>query len=444
MVLPVLEEYHRNGILIDPAHMAKLSAKLRELEAQTAASIEQCVGRPVNWNSPDAVSQLIFKDLGLKPPGRPKLTGTGDVSSADEVLATIRDQHPVVRMIQDGRGFSKLRGTYSDKLPLLVWPDGRIRGTYKYTRTDTGRLAMDTPNLMNIPARSELGNEVRAGFVAQKGCKLASADFSQIEMVVAADLAGDQTMLNVFRNGLDIHTKTVVGVENPCMGHGREFWERMAYQNKLEEAGQHVEWVQEEKKAWKEFKKLKRLVYKTVGFGLLYGQTDEGLQGNIEVNGGPRLPIEEVARISKAWWGMYQGIADWMEEQHRRLRRFGMVWTFCGRIRRIPGAKSRIRRVVNEALRAGGNMPVQGGAQELIKLAMAQVADLVEWFRDVYPNCIVRPLLQIHDELIFELSEDIAEEFCLLLRAIMESVARLAVPIGSSSVLGNTWADLKG
>ena len=438
-ILPMLREFHQHGVLIDPPHFAALSARIRAEEAKVKARIEGLGITGLNWNSPDQVSRLIFKDLGLKPPGRVLRTQSGEVSSDDTMLTSVQDQHPVVTLILDGRELSKLRTTYADKLPLMADSDGRVRGKYSYTRTGTGRLAMSDPNCQNIPARSELGNEVRNGFIAAPGCVLASADYSQIEMVLAADMSGDTVMLDVFRNGLDIHTETVLMTtdQDPIY---REYASRA----KAEENGEKVEWGTGEKDRWKKFKFEWRLPFKTVGFALLYGQTPDGMQMNIESNGGPRLQITAIEDIIARWFHLYAGVHQWMELQYQRVRRYGMNWTAFGRPRLIPGARSRVPRVVNEALRQAGNHPIQGTAGDILKIAMAAVMEVVSTWRSHYPSAIIRPLLQVHDELVFELSRDIAEDFMFTIRMVMTGICELAVPIGSSSVIGARWGELKG
>lgn len=366
--LPMIEEFHHNGILIDPAHLAQLAAHLRELEQGVAAKVEKEIGRRLNWNSPDAVSRLLFHELGLKPPGRVRRTDSGEISSADEVLTSVKEQHPVVPLIQEGRGLSKLRTTYAEKLPLMTWEDGRLHGAFKYTRTATGRLSMEEPNLQNIPIRTDLGNQVRGGFIAQDGCVLASLDFSQIEMLMAADLSGDEVMLQAFRDGKDIHTQTAARV----YGLDAAYWDRLAILAKREDAGETVAWIQTEKAAWTLFKREKRLPCKTAGFAILYGQEAEGLRENIEVNGGPHWEVEEVRKLISGWFATYQGIQNWLELQHQRARRYSMVWDIVGRVRLMPGARSRIQRVVNEALREAGNMPIQCITPETLVVAYGQ------------------------------------------------------------------------
>ena len=442
--LPMIEEYHRNGITLDIPVLDNLAAKLRGLEEETRDKIRAEIGRVINWNSGDQVADLLFHELNLKPPGQIRYTEGGRETTDDEMLSSVKDQHPVVGHISDGRGFTKIRTTYAEKLGKMVWPDGRLHTTFKYTRAETGRLTSEDPNLQNIPIRTELGNEVRNAFMAGRGVNgrrriLASLDFSQIEMVFAGDLSGDRTILDAFRQNKDIHTQTAV----QAFRLDPRYY-ALADKAKAEEAGAVSEWLEGEKAAWKHFKQNYRLPAKTVGFGILYGQTALGAQSNIQVNGGPFWPLEEVETFIRNWFKIYYGIAEWMELQYSRARRHGMVWDCFGRIRRIPEARSRVPRIISAGLRQAGNMPIQSSAQGLIKLAMAQGMELVEYFRAAYTDCCCLPLLQIHDELIFELDEEIAEEFCSLMQAIMEGTARLLAPVRSSHELAERWGALKG
>lgn len=218
--LPMIEAYHRHGIQLDTDHLKTLTSVLMSEEESIRSKIRQSVGKDINWNSGDQVSHLLYKELGLKSPVKMRFTDSGRESADEEALSALKDQHEVVGFILEGRGATKLRTTYAEKLPLMIHPEtGRLHTTFKYTRAETGRLTSEDPNLQNIPTRTELGNEVRNGFVAGKDklgrqCVLASLDLSQIEMVLAGDLSQDPLMCGAFRDGVDIHTLTALKAFN--------------------------------------------------------------------------------------------------------------------------------------------------------------------------------------------------------------------------------------
>lgn len=418
--LPMIESYHRYGIQLDTEHLNTLTSVLVSEEESIRSKIKQSVGKDINWNSGDQVSHLLYKELGLKSPVKMRFTDSGREAADEEALSALKDQHEVVGFILEGRGATKLRTTYAEKLPLMIHPEtGRLHTTFKYTRAETGRLTSEDPNLQNIPTRSDLGNEVRNGFVAGKDklgrqCVLASIDLSQIEMVLAGDLSQDSLMCQAFRDGVDIHTLTALKAFN----------------------------LPDEAAKWPTFKKEYRLPAKTIGFGILYGQSGQGAQVNILANGGPFWTVAQCDDLIARWFRVYAGITSWMEDQYSRARRYGMVWDMWGRLRRIPEARSRISRVSRGGLRKAGNMPIQSSAQGMIKLDMAELMPVVGYYQS-FPDVRCWPLLQIHDELIFELSPNIADEFCEWATGVMTSNIELSVPVRASSATAFRWGDLK-
>jgi DNA polymerase I-like protein with 3'-5' exonuclease and polymerase domains len=296
----------------------------------------------------------------------------------------------------------------------------------------------------NCPTRTEEGMEVRRGFHATKDslnrqCLLVSLDLSQIEMVLAGHLSQDRVLLQAFADGTDIHTLTAISAFQLPNGPHILYLCRKALD---EEAGKPIQWLPGEKEEWKVFKSTKRLPSKTVGFGILYGQTAEGAQGNIVAQGGPYLTLEAVERVIDGWFTLYSGVTYWMETQYFRAQRYGMVWDMFGRIRLMPGAQSKLRRIRNEAFRQAGNMPITSSAQGLIKLDMAQIMPVVQYFQS-FPDVRCWPLLQIHDELIFELSPNIVDEFCGIAQEIMQTNIQLTAPVKASWGVAERWGDLK-
>lgn len=441
----MLTRFHRHGTQLDTSVLSSLSAELSGRKEAIAAQILTLTGQPLNPNSSPQISEYLYHTAGIRPPGGVKKTRTGKDAMDADVLASIKNLHPLVPLVLDYRALDKLDSTYASKLPKLINPyTGRLHTTFRHTNTDTGRLSSDNPNLQNIPARTRDGMRIREAFVAGKDragrqCVLASADLSQIEMVLAGDLSQDRNMLRAFLAGADIHTQTAVNV----FRLDSVKFERLALMNKREEAGESIAWTDTERADWKHFKQNYRLPAKTAGFAILYGQTPAGLQTNILSNGGPLWSVEECEKLIHDWFNYYQGIRDWMELQHARARRYGMIWDWFGRARLVPEALSTLRRVRAAAFRQAGNMPIQATAQGIIKLVMAEVTDLIDIWESAYPDCRIWPLLQIHDELVFELSPHIAEEFMADVSGIMRSAIRLSVPVGSSSSIACNWAGLK-
>jgi DNA polymerase-1 len=300
-------------------------------------------------------------------------------------------------------------------------------------------MASDSPNLQNIPVREELGSQVRCGFVAEEGYELGALDLSQIEMVWAAELSQDPAMLDIFRRGLDMHVRTACGLFRPDDG-GTYHYDAVMALIQADKAGT----LDPATKAWLEdFRKNKRTPAKTLGFGILYGQTAQGLQQNILANDGPLFSLEECETYIDAWYELYHGVREWMEVQYRRARQHGMVWTAFGRPRLIPEVKAYSHSTVNQGLRQCGNTPIQGSAGDHLKIAMAIIWLIVQDFQYRYPDERCWPLLPVHDELIFELSPSIRDDFLGLAKEAMETSVPLSVPVKASVAHGRSWAELK-
>jgi DNA polymerase-1 len=437
--MPMVAEMMRHGMLLDLAHFQRLGVKVDEKMADVEARICRLVGRHINPSSSPQVARLLFGDLGLEPPGRPRMTATGQASTDEDALSLIKHLHPAVNLILDHRGYKKLKGTYVEPLPLMIGPDGRLRCEIRLTVARTGRMSATNPNLQTIPVRDELGNQVRYGFVAEEGYELGALDLSQIEMVWAAELSQDPAMLDIFRRGLDMHVKTACGLFRRDDGSSYDYDAVMAL-IQADKAGT----LDPATKTWlDDFRRNKRTPAKTLGFGILYGQTAQGLQQNILANGGPFLGLEECDGYIDAWYELYHGVRDWMEVQHRRARQTGMVWTAFGRPRLIPEVKAYSRGTVNQGLRQAGNMPIQGSAGDHLKIAMAGIWLLVQDFQTCYPEERCWPLLPVHDELLFELSPSIRDEFLGMATEAMETSVPLSVPVKCGVAHGRSWGELK-
>ena len=438
--MPMVEEMHRRGIRVDAPYLRDLDAKLAARQRDIELDIDGLVGSEFPGfmpSSPDQVAVLLFGKMGLVPPGKLRRVKSGRVSTEDEVLSSMVAMHPVVGKILDHREVAKLRSTYTGPIPAMVRGDGRLYTIFKMTRTDTGRLACGDrkagyPNLQNIPVRGDWGPLVRNGFIASPGMRLLSADLSQIEMRLAAYMSGDKAMTQIFLEKLDIHNRTACALFKLAI-------DRIDYLAAKDAAGTLTG---EEAKEWKNFKRTQRAPAKNLGFGVLYGLTAQGLQANIMAEGGPKIEVEECQRYIDEWFRAYPGIKDWMDTQYLRARVCGCVWTLFGRTRRIPGMQSQARDVVSESLRQAGNMPIQGTAGDLLKLIMAELRNIVIYYQS-FPSVRLWPLLQVHDELIFEASPDIANDFASETRYVMQNVLRGQLgPVDSSADVGERWGDL--
>lgn len=429
--LPMVEYMNQAGILIDDLKLMELDESLEIKQAEVLSQIRAIAGRDINPGSGDQIADLLFKTLGLEPI---RMTKTRKRAAVDEdSLVYLRPLHPVVDLVLDYREIDKLRGTYIWPLIEKRGPDRRIRTTLSMTMARTGRLSSENPNLQNIPVRTESGRAIRSAFVASPGCVLASIDLAQIEMVVAAHDSEDPTMREVFRLGQDIHIKTA------CAIFGLVF-EVVTKLCELVGLGQATA----DEAAWlKNFWQTQRLPSKQLGFAVLYGTTPPGLQSQILQVGGPLISVEDCGVYIERWFDTYSGIRTMMEEIVAQAIRYGMTWNMFGRMRLIPGARSAVPRVRAEALRQAGNHPIQSGAGDILKVGMGETWELVTDIQQSFPGEICRPLLQIHDELLFELSHPIADDFCGMTKGIMETCVPLDVPVRAEIKMGDNWRDLK-
>jgi DNA polymerase I len=454
--LPMVQEFHSNGILVDTGHLSGLESTIKAQRQSLLNAIiaSPGVGRayqdhkatpagvtitPFNPASPDHVERLLFQHLKLQDQVAVELrySARGRASVDDDTLSAFDSIHPAVGYIREDRELAKILGTYV--MPLQQYAhasrDGRVRTTFSATTASTGRLSSLDPNLMNIPTRTALGKSVRAAFVSRRGYKLLSVDLSQIEMVWAAHLSQDQNMMDIFRRGDDIHDWTA------CQIFGVDL-DRIKYLRRVSRGAAS----KDEELELKDFVQNKRLPCKTMGFGILYGQTPQGLQATIVMSGGPHWPLERCEEFVKDWFKVFPRIQAFMQLQHSRAAQYGMVWCAFGRPRLIPEAKSVHKRIRNEGFRKAGNHPEQASAQGTIKLAMAAIYDvIVDMFGlgTIGGNSAVCPLLQIHDELIFEVRDDVVEDWRWMAKQCMEEATPLSVPVRSSADVAEKWSELK-
>jgi DNA polymerase I-like protein with 3'-5' exonuclease and polymerase domains len=391
-LMPVLASMERAGVRVEPKRLEELGREFAERLAIIEARAEAVVGGKVNLASPKQLSELLFDKLGLKSE---KKTKTG-FSTDSDVLEVLAREHEVPRIILEHRMLSKLKSTYVDILARMRNPDtGRVHTSYNQTGAATGRLSSIDPNLQNIPVRSPDGRRIRAAFVAAPGHVLISADYSQIELRVMAHLSGDESFIEAFHRGEDIHQRTAQEVLT---------------------GGAPVD-AEARRRA------------KAINFGILYGLSEFGLSRQLEI------PRAESGAYIKAYFARYPRIRGFLDATVEGARVRGYVSTLAGRRRYLPEINSKNRNVRQGAERVAMNTPIQGSAADLIKLAMLRVDALIRERR-----LETRLLLQVHDELVLEAPEGEREAVVELVRGAMAGVAELRVPLVVDVGVGTDWA----
>ncbi|WP_411826714.1 DNA polymerase I [Luteolibacter sp. AS25] len=395
-LLPVLVRMEMEGIAIDPEALQTIGIDLQQTIEQLAKSIEAHAGTPFNIASPKQLGQILFDHLNLLD--KPKKTKTGQYKTDEQTLSTLLGIHPIIEEILTYREASKLKSTYLDALPNHIAPEtGRIHTHFHQLIAATGRLASSDPNLQNIPVRSESGRKIRQAFVPRKGFTLLACDYSQIELRVMAALACDPTMISAFQDGADIHTITAAKV------HGVT----------PEEVTRDM-----------------RSSAKMVNFGIIYGISAFGLSQRLSI------PRSEAAEIIDAYFREYPAIKEYMDRTVSESREKGYAETLAGRRRHYPDLTSGNAGLRNNAERAAINMPIQGTSADMIKLAMIKIDALLR--KKPYHT---RMLLQVHDELVFDLHPDEEIELVPQILHIMESALPLphGVPILVEKGTGKNW-----
>ncbi|HVZ52015.1 MAG TPA: DNA polymerase I, partial [Pseudolabrys sp.] len=379
----VLARMERRGISIDRQVLSRLSGDFAQEQARLEDEIKQLAGEPLNPGSPKQVGDILFGKLGL--PGGTK-TKTGQWSTDARTLEDLAEQHELPRKILDWRGVSKLRSTYTEALPTYVNPTThRVHTSYALAATSTGRLSSSEPNLQNIPVRTEDGRKIRKAFVASPGMKLVSADYSQIELRLLAEVAEVPTLRQAFRDGVDIHAMTA-----------------------SEMFGVPV----------KDMPAETRRRAKAINFGIIYGISAFGLANQLGIE------REEAGAYIKKYFERFPGIRDYMDETKEECRRNGFVKTIFGRKCHYPDIKASNPsiRAFNE--RAAINARLQGSAADIIRRAMMRIEPELEAAR-----LRAQMLLQVHDELIFEVPEEEVKDTLVLVKEVMESAPHPAVAL---------------
>ncbi|EGQ7936396.1 DNA polymerase I [Vibrio vulnificus] len=393
-LVPVLSRMERTGVLIDDmklsAQSQEIAVRLGELE-QKAYEI---AGQPFNMNSPKQLQTILFEQMGLPVI---KKTPSGTPSTAEEVLQELALDYPLPSVIMEYRGLAKLKSTYTDKLPKMINPHtGRVHTSYHQAVTATGRLSSTDPNLQNIPIRNEEGRRIRQAFVAPHGYKILAVDYSQIELRIMAHLSGDQALLDAFRQGKDIHAATAAEI-----------------------MGVSIEQVSSEQ----------RRRAKAVNFGLIYGMSAFGLAKQLGI------PRGEAQAYMDKYFERYPGVMQYMEDTRSNASQHGYVETIFGRRLHLPEITSRNVMRRKAAERAAINAPMQGTAADIIKKAMLLVD---QWIQEE-GNGRVKLLMQVHDELVFEVEESCLTEIESKVQQLMESAAQLNVPLVAEAGHGDNW-----
>jgi DNA polymerase-1 len=396
----VLVMMEMNGIKIDKEFLSKMSAEVNKKISQLRKEIHKLAGLDFNINSTQQLREVLFEELAIPTLGIAK-NKTGLSTGADE-LAKLKGTHPIIDLIQDYRELVKLSTTYIEALPKLINPQtGRLHTSFNQTVTATGRLSSTEPNLQNIPIRTELGRRIRQAFIADKGYKLLALDYSQIELRLAAHMSGDKKMIKAFQDGADIHTATAAEINQIALSEVTPELRREA---------------------------------KAVNFGILYGQGPHGLSQ------GADIPYARAKEFIDKYFVVYKGVKKFVEETIETARDKGYTETLFKRRRFLPEINSSVVQVRKGAERMAINTPLQGTAADIIKVAMIRAKEMIE---KEYGVDKLKMLLQVHDELVFEVREDLAEAAAEKIKKVMEEVIKLKVPIVVDASMGDNWGEMK-
>ena len=403
-LIPVVERMNAAGVFLDVKQMEILKKEYAKKLGIIAGRVFKAAGHEFNINSPKQLGVVLYDELKIAPAGgRQKKTATGARTTREEELAKLAGEHPVVADVLAYRELQKLLGTYIEKMPLLVGTDGRLHAQFLQAGSTTGRMASQNPNLQNIPIQTEQGRRIREAFAAPKGRLIAALDYSQIELRIAAGLSGDPKLIAVFKKGGDVHTAVAAEV--------------------FDVPPEHVD------------KEMRRRA-KVINFGILYGMGANALRANL----GESVSREEAAGYLAEYFKQYAGLARWVEQTVASAARLGYTETLFGRRRYFPGLKSPLPQMRSAAERMAVNAPIQGTQSDIIKLAMIEADQLIEENNWRQKAALV---MQVHDELVYEIAEVHAEEIARAIRRVMEEAAPAkllsGVPIVAEIAIGPNW-----
>ncbi|HSH55956.1 MAG TPA: DNA polymerase, partial [Candidatus Limnocylindrales bacterium] len=392
-VIPVLAGMEYEGIRLDTDYLKNFAVEIDHAVFDLEHQIYDYAGGEVNLGSPSQLAEVLFTKLGLSTGGIKK--GKTGYSTAASELDKLRGKHPIIDLITQYREVAKLKNTYVDTLPKLVDADSRVHTTFNLTVAQTGRLSSTDPNLQNIPTRTDLGRRIRTAFVSSPGNLLVSADYSQFELRLAAVMAEDQELIDMFNRGADIHTATAALV------YGRQP---------------------------EDVTKTMRSAAKTINFGILYGMSPHGLSIATGMN------REQAVSFIERYKKVRKPLFDYMDKTKELARQQGYVETLLGRRRPMPDIHSSNFIVRQGAERAAINMPIQGTEADLMKLAMIAVDERL-------PDG-ARQLLQIHDSILVECKANQADDISRLLKDTMQNIYKLPVRLDVDATIASNWGEL--
>jgi len=395
-LVPVLLQMERNGIALDTKLLGDMSHQLGEQLIKLETEIFSYAGHQFNINSPQQLGSVLFDELKLPSTRR----GKNKYSTEASVLEELSKDYPIAKLILDYRQLSKLKSTYIDALPgLRNAKTGRVHTSFNQTRTTTGRLSSSDPNLQNIPVRGELGRQIRQAFIAPPGSCLLGGDYSQIDLRALAHLSQDPSLINAFQRDEDIHAATAAQLFGVDTSKVTPDMRRLA---------------------------------KTVNFGVIYGMSEYGLEQATE------LSREEAAKFIAAYFAKYPKVKQYLEATKEQARKIGYVQTILGRRRFIPEINSSNRQLREAAERMAINMPVQGTSADIIKVAMINLCREME-----KQHLKSKMLLQVHDELVFEVPQGELETMCQLVPEVMSTALKITVPLKVDIKTGSNWGEMK-
>ena len=397
-LIPILGAMENNGIRLEAKSLAKLEKEVGNKLAGLEKNIHKLAKTKFNINSTKQLKEVLFEKLEI-PTANLKKTKTG-FSTAEDELDKLHDLHPIIPLLQEYRELNKLQTTYINALPRMInAKTGRIHTSFNQTIAATGRLSSTEPNLQNIPTRTAEGQKIRSAFIATTGYQFVGFDYSQIELRLAAHMSQDQKMIKAFKDNEDIHAATAAEINGV----------------KFNEVTKHM-----------------RREAKAINFGILYGQGPHGLSQSAGI------PYWEASEFIKKYFVAYPGVKKMMDNFIKSARTAGYAITLSGRKRQLPEINSSIPMVRKSAERMAINTPIQGTAADVIKIAMVKIGELISGH-----EADIRLILQVHDELIFEIKKDKLKSYCPKIADIMQTAIKLKVPILVDENSGDNWGELK-
>ncbi|MCX6717781.1 MAG: DNA polymerase, partial [Candidatus Taylorbacteria bacterium] len=403
-LVPVIEKMEKIGVKIDKIELEKLSKEYHEKLSILEKKIWEFSGGEFNINSPKQLGEILFVKLGLKPKNQKK-TGSGALSTKESELEKMRDMHPIIPLIFEYREFQKLLSTYIDVIPNLLDENNRLHAKFLQAGTTTGRLASSEPNLQNIPNSSELGRNIRKAFIAEDGFKIVAFDYSQIELRIAAFLSQDKKLIDIFNKGEDIHSAVASEVFNVPIEKVDKEMRRRA---------------------------------KVINFGIMYGMGVNSLRVNLQSS------KEEAQKYLEEYFNKFSGLAQYLENVKRETENRGYTETFFGRRRYFEGIKSKLSFIKAMAERMAINAPIQGTEADIIKIAMVKIDEYIvkEKLEDK-----VKLTLQVHDELVYEITDESVEKVKNKIKGIMESIINpekiFGIVCKADIRVGENWKEME-